>query len=203
MAISYPLNLPNYSNFTSFELRTTNIVGKSRSPYTMKSQLLEYDGGFWSISAQLTLLNRENAEQWNSFLVSLNGIFGSFLIGHPLSILSRGTATGTPRVNGANQTGKTLITDGWTNSITNILKKGDFIQIGNRLYQVLNDSNSDGSGNCTLDIWPRLRESPSDNESIITISPKGLFRLISNENIIHYCDITNLYSISFEAEEAI
>lgn len=124
MAISYPLNLPNYSNFTSFELRTTNIVGKSRSPYTMKSQLLEYDGGFWSISAQLTLLNRENAEQWNSFLVSLNGIFGSFLIGHPLSILSRGTATGTPRVNGANQTGKTLITDGWTNSITNILKKG-------------------------------------------------------------------------------
>lgn len=203
MAINYPINLPNYSNFTSFELRTTNIVGKSRSPYTMKSQLLEYDGGFWSISTQLTLLNRENAEQWNSFLVSLSGIVGSFLIGHPLSILPRGVATGTPRVNGANQTGKSLITDGWTNSITNILKKGDFIQIGNRLYQVLNDSNSDGSGNCTLDIWPRLRESPSDNESIVTISPKGLFRLISNENIIHYCDVTNLYSISFEAEEAI
>lgn len=203
MGISYPLSLPSFANFSSFELRATAVAGKSRSPYTMKSQILEYDGGYWSLSAQLTLLNRENAELWNSFLVSLNGIVGTFLIGHPLSILPRGVATGTPRVNGANQTGKILITDGWNTSVTNILKKGDFIQIGNRLYQVLNDVNSDVSGNCTLDIWPRLRESPADNESIVTISPKGLFRLIFNENIIHYCDVTNLYSISFEAEEAI
>lgn len=40
-----------------------------------------------------------------------------------------GVATGTPLVNGATQTGSTLATDGWTNSTTGILKKGDVFTI--------------------------------------------------------------------------
>lgn len=40
-----------------------------------------------------------------------------------------GVNTGTPLVNGASQTGASLITDGWTNSITGILKKGDIFTV--------------------------------------------------------------------------
>lgn len=40
-----------------------------------------------------------------------------------------GVATGTPLVNGASQTGNSLATDGWTNSITGILLKGDVFTI--------------------------------------------------------------------------
>lgn len=40
-----------------------------------------------------------------------------------------GVLTGTPAVNGASQTGTSLITDGWTNSITGIVKAGDIFTI--------------------------------------------------------------------------
>lgn len=40
-----------------------------------------------------------------------------------------GVATGTPLVNAAGQTGDTLVTKGWTNSTTGILKKGDVFTI--------------------------------------------------------------------------
>ncbi|TPE53073.1 P22 phage major capsid protein family protein [Amaricoccus solimangrovi] len=40
-----------------------------------------------------------------------------------------GTASGSPVTNGAGQTGASLATDGWTNSITGILKAGDVITI--------------------------------------------------------------------------
>jgi len=42
---------------------------------------------------------------------------------------TKGVATGTPLVNGASQTGASLITNGWTNSTTGILKKGDVFTI--------------------------------------------------------------------------
>lgn len=42
-----------------------------------------------------------------------------------------GVATGTPLVNGANQTGATLACDGWTNSTAGILNAGDVFTIAN------------------------------------------------------------------------
>ena len=42
-----------------------------------------------------------------------------------------GVQGGTPLVNGAAQTGASLITDGWTASITNVLRKGDIFTIAN------------------------------------------------------------------------
>ena len=42
---------------------------------------------------------------------------------------TKGVATGTPLINGGSQTGASLATDGWTNSTTGILKKGDIFTI--------------------------------------------------------------------------
>lgn len=82
-----------------------------------------------------------------------------------------GARGGTPVVNGAGQTGASLITDGWSNSITGVLKAGDIFTIAGmyavnpvtkqstgRLQQftVTADANSDGSGNSTLSISPSI-----------------------------------------------
>jgi hypothetical protein len=48
---------------------------------------------------------------------------------------TKGVATGTPLTNGTNQTGNSLVTDGWTNSTTGILKLGDIFTIAD-LYAV-------------------------------------------------------------------
>lgn len=108
-----------------------------------------------------------------------------------IQVQTRGTATGTPLVNGANQTGSSLVTDGWTNTITGILKVGDVFTIagvfsinpvsrlstGNLQQFVVTtvDVNSDGSGNATVAISPAITTSgqyqtvsasPADNAAI-------------------------------------
>lgn len=99
-----------------------------------------------------------------------------------------------------------MITDGWTTSTTGILKAGDWIQLGSgsatRLHKVLDDVNSDASGNATLSIWPSLRSSPSDNAQITVSSPKGQWRLASNE-IQYSIDEASVYGITFACVESL
>ena len=139
---------------------------------------------------------------FRSFILALMGQKGTFLLGDPLAKIPRGLASGNPLVNGANQIGNTLITDGWTASISGILLAGDYIQINNRLYKVLQDVTSDGSGNATLEIWPRLAASPADNEYIVTYDCKGVFRLAENVTPIYEANEERFYSINFSAIEA-
>lgn len=104
-----------------------------------------------------------------------------------------GTQGGTPLVNGASQTGASLITDGWSNSITNLLRAGDIFTIAgvyavnpvtkastNRLqtFAVTSAVNSDGSGNATIAITPSIiatgttqtvTGSPADNAAITVV----------------------------------
>lgn len=202
MAISYPLSLPTVKSAARISLSATTAVVISRSPSSYAQQVQKFSGQMWRAEVTLPAMAREDAEQFISFLLKLNGKEGTFLLGDLSAKTPRGTAGGTPLVNGANQTGQTLVTDGWSNSQT-VLKAGDYIQIGQRLYKVLDDVTSDGSGNATFSIWPRLRESPSDNATIITSNCVGLFRLADSDYQILSASADKIYSVSFSAEEAI
>ncbi len=203
MAISFPLSLPTSPGLDSFALRAMGSVAMLRSPWSFATQVQEHQGQLWMLEASVAPCLREQAEPWVAFLESLKGPVGTFLIGDPLARVPRGVAGGTPLINGANQTGETLLTDGWTPSIAGILKAGDYIQIGQRLHKIKQDAASDGSGNATLEIYPRLRESPADNAAIVTNAPVGLFRLNNAEVPLFDADYERLYSITFSAVEAI
>jgi hypothetical protein len=114
-----------------------------------------------------------------------------------------GTYGGTPLVNGANQTGASLITDGWT-ATTTTLNEGDIFTIAgvymvnpqSRLsngvlqqFRVSTATVTDGSGNSTIAIEPSIIASgayqtvsalPADNAAITVVgasaasSPQGL-----------------------------
>jgi hypothetical protein len=205
MAISYPLSLPTTSGIATVRLTANDIVGISQSPFTAAQQVYKYPGQFWEADIGLPPMKRADAEYWISFLLKLNGPFGTFLLGDPNGGTARGVATGTPVVKGGSQTGNELLTDGWTTSQTGILKAGDYIQLGSgataRLYKILDDANSDGSGNATLTIWPSLRSSPSDNATITVSNPKGVFRLTTQPS----WDISeaSIYGLNFGAREAL
>lgn len=206
MAISFPLSLPTTptaAGIEGFSLRIMAGAAMLRSPWSFATQVQEHTGQLWMAEVSIAPHQRAYAEPWVGFLEALKGPVGTFLMGDPWGKNPRGTATGTPLVKGASQTGETLLTDGWTINITGILKAGDYIQIGQRLYKVKQDANSNGSGDATLEIGPRLRESPADNAPIITASPKGLFRLNSVEVPLFDLDRERLYSVSFTAVEAI
>lgn len=209
MAISYPLSTPTNKTIAEIRLIARNVVGVSTSPFTLKQQTYQFSGQRWEADIQLPAMQRDNAEEWVAFLMSLYGQKGTFLLGDPLGATAQGsasTAAGTPVVNGASQTGGTLAIDGLPASATNYLKAGDYIQLGtgatSQLYKVLTDASSNGSGEATLDIWPNLRSSPADDATVVVSNAKGVFRL--NDNATSW-DINRmaLYGIAFGAVESL
>lgn len=111
-----------------------------------------------------------------------------------------------PFVNGASQTGNTLVIDGCSPNITGFLLPGDYIQLGSasttQLYKVLTQVDTDASGGATLDIWPDLRSSPADNASVVVAGTKGRFRLSGNTQPWQINEISS-YGITFDCVEAL
>jgi len=206
MAISYPVNFPASIGVSSINIRAKTVVGVSSSPFTGQQQVYKHQGQWWEAEVSLPPMKRDEAEQVVAFLIKMNGQYGTFLMGDFLSTAPRGVGTGTPLVNGASQAGDELVTDGWTVSTTGILKAGDWIQLGSAststLHKVLDDVTSDASGNATLNIFPNLRSSPDDNAIITISSPKGRWRLASNETD-YAIDNASIYGMTFACIEAL
>ena len=206
MAISYPVTFPASIGVSSINIRAKTVVGVSSSPFTGQQQVYKHQGQWWEAEVSLPPMKRDEAEQVVSFLIKMNGQYGTFLMGDFLSTAPRGIGTGTPLVNGASQAGDELVTDGWTVSTTGILKAGDWIQLGSTststLHKVLDDVTSDASGNATLNIFPKLRSAPDDNAIITISSPKGRWRLASNETD-YAIDNASIYGMTFACIEAL
>lgn len=186
MAITYPLVAPSAPGVARATLRAANVVGASRSPFTGQQQVQRHQGQWWAADIELPpLVGDDMSAPWLAFLLSLRGQFGTFLMGDPGKPQPRGVATGSPVVNGANQSGEQLSVSGFTASVAGILKAGDYLQLGSggsaRLHTVLADANSDGSGRVTLDIWPRLRSAPANGSAVIVRNPVGVWRLASSD----------------------
>ncbi len=177
MTISYPLTLPSAFSCRTFQLGPDHSDVVNESPFSKKQTIYSHTGERWSLSLQWPPLNTTYARQLQAFICALDGAVGTFYFGDPQMATPLGLNVGTPVVNGAGQTGKTLSTTGWTPSTTGVLKAGDYIQLGTYLHIVLQDASSNGSGVAVLDIFPRLRVSPSNGSSVITTGAKGLFRL--------------------------
>jgi len=164
MTITYPLSIPISPGIKRLQLSQKSAIGLNRSAFTYQTQVQEFQGQMWLGEITLPVMTKANAENWHAFLLSLNGVLGTFYLYDPLGRVPQGAATGTPLMNGAQSAQQPyIVTDGWTPSTTQILKAGDYLQIGQRLHKVLQDVNSDVSGNATIDIFPRLRESAVDN----------------------------------------
>ena len=209
MAETYPLSLPTHTGIASLNWAAENRVAVTESPFTLSQQVIKHAGQRWSGTYSLPAMKREDAEVWNAFLLRLDGSFGTFLMGDPIAATPRGSAAstpGTPVVNGADQTGHELAIDGLPASATGYLKAGDYIQLGSgssaKLHKVLEDVDSNASGEATLNIWPDLRSSPSDDATVAVSNAKGVFRLV--DNTINW-DIgsNSFYSISFAFVEAL
>lgn len=95
-----------------------------------------------------------------------------FDLGHPDYATPLGAGGGTPLVNGANQAGANLITDGWPAS-TLVLRAGDFFKIAglNGMRQNRADATTNGTGQVTLGILPIILAgaSPADN-AVLTVT---------------------------------
>lgn len=195
MSITYPLSMPTTIGIESIELRATNAVALTQSPFTYKQQVLTYPGQMWSASVTIPALRREFTAPWVSFLVSLKGQTGTFLLGDPdYQDGPRGTVSSCVLTGTAGSGSPTVV-------MTGSLLAGDYIQLGtganSRLHKVLQDQ----TGNGTLEIWPSLRADYT-SATVTTTGTKGVFRLASNATNWSINN-NNAYGISFDAVEVI
>ena len=184
MAVTYPLSIPTSIGIETVQLRAVNATAITESPFTFRQKVVQHTGMRWEAQISIPPLRKDVMEDWTAFVVSLKGHFGTFLLGDPNMAEPRGTAKdtpGTPVVFGASQTGNTLTIDGLPTSETGYLLAGDYIQLGSgssaNLYKVLNDVNTNGSGQATLDIWPDIITAPADNATVVLTNTVGRFRL--------------------------
>jgi len=209
MAISYPLAFPTATGVAAVTLRGVNAVAISESPFTFKQQVIAHQGQRWEAEITLPPQKRATAETWAAFLMSLQGSRGTFLMGDPNAATARGSASttaGTPVVNGASQTGQSLTVDGLPASATGYLLAGDYIQLGGgssaTLHKVLQNVDSNASGQATMELWPYVRTAPADGATIVVGDAQGVFRLTSNQ-ADWSIDSASVYGISFAAVEAV
>jgi len=112
------------------------------------------------------------AEDTKEFLATINAYWRNrtvFDIGHRYYQTQMGDGGGTPKVDGADQTGSSLDTDGWPAS-TEVLKAGDIIKVAGVPYilDVTEDATSDSDGSATLSISPPIFSggSPAEDAAI-------------------------------------
>ena len=208
MAITYPLTFPT-TGVANINLMARNVIGSTVSPFNLKQQIHKHAGQRWEADITLPPMKRAQAEVWISFFMKLYGSYGTFTMGDPNAATPRGSAAttaGTPVVNGASQTGGELAIDGLPTSETGYLLAGDYIQLGTgataQLYKVLDNVDTNASGEATVTIWPDLRSSPSDGATVAVSSAVGLFRLGTNVTDWQI-NQAGFYSMTFGAIEAI
>ena len=202
---SYPLTLPTATGIVTQNFSLTRAVAVTTSPFTFQTQVHQHQGEFWRTVISLPPMLRANANIWLSFLLQLRGRRGTFKIGDQDAKTITGVATGTIRVNGASQTGNQVALDGFANSTNNVFKAGDYIQIGSYLYMVIEDVNSNSSGEANVKIEPALRssiETINDDTTVIYSNTTTLMRLDTNE-LGWQTDKVSKYGICFSASEAL
>ena len=207
MAITYPRALPSEMVIERCSMKAKSLVAVTASPFTGEQQVHAHSGQFWEADITVAPSERGDAAAIHAWLLSLNGREKTLLFGDPAGATARGSASttpGTPVVNGADQTGASLICNGGPIGATNYLRVGDYIQLGSgstaTLHQVLEDVSTDGSGNFTLNLWPNIRSAPANGATVTVDNAVGKFRLDSNVN--SWSESTVLYGISFKIKEA-
>jgi len=210
LGINYPLTLPAIAGIgpQDFTMMEINVVGETESPFTLGQQEQQWPGQRFEAEVSLPPLTMAQAEQWLAVLGALFGKYGTFLMGDYLRLTPQGPWSGAPVVSGTNTNGSNVLNlRAATASITNWAVAGDYVQITapggpQRLYKVLQNAPSTIAGNVALAIFPNLRETLSDGNTIVTVNPAGTFRLQEN-TLTWKVDKDKMYHISFKAKEAL
>jgi hypothetical protein len=192
------ITLPTTPNPASMTWKLVYPSQTNVSPYTGARQVLGSNRGWWECTVEYPpIVGASNISPWRSFIAQMRGQVNTFQL--PVDPTAQSSASASPLVNGANQTGRSIVCDAWPASATT-LTAGQYVTINNQLLQLTADVTADGSGNATLSIEPPVRSAPADNAAIEFKNPFALMYLIEEPTLS--VGIGDVYSLSLTAREA-
>ena len=195
------LSIPAAPGFRASRFGLIANTQTFRSPLDGTVQTLELTGARWRANYELPPMTRTQAAAWTAFLTELLGSAGRFFGFDPDARSPRGSGLGGPLVNGAGQTGQSLIVDGWSALETGLLLPGDYFEVGGELKMATAPADSDSSGEATLAFTPPLRTSPADGAALTLVNPTVTMMLVDDEQAFWDADRASLYGISFAGVE--
>jgi hypothetical protein len=189
MAITYPLTPPAALEASSLSITGISATSRNVSPFTLQTQQYNWPGQGWLGSVECPPMQRAEAEQVLSFLLSAQR--GTFYFGDYANPTARGNVTGTLTVSSATANTTTLGISGATGTFA----VGDWIEISTSLYKVVQVNSSS-----SVDVFPVLRASYAGGTAITYSSARGVFRL-AESSTQWSIDVAKFYSISFSVVE--
>jgi hypothetical protein len=196
------LSVPLVPGQRQVDWSMVNVAGAVTNPFTGKQQVQNWQAGWWEAVVTMPPMQRTEAASWYAFMAQCSGTSAVFLFGDGLGVNPQGTGAGNAVTDGSFQQAYNLTTKGWSANQFALLSPGDWVQIGNRLYQCMDQVSSDGSGNASFAIWPQLREQPANGTPINVRNAQGLFRMKNNVQRFS-ASYMRTYGLSFEIREAI
>jgi hypothetical protein len=135
-----------------------------------RRQARQIDGQRFRLTAKFPVMSRTEFAPILAFIVKQRSQVESFQFVPPTLDDALGVASGVISVNGAINAGVTSVAiDGMANSTNGVFKAGDFFRFTGqtKVYMVMADVNSNGSGQGTLTFEPPLRSNVADNAVLI------------------------------------
>jgi hypothetical protein len=135
-----------------------------------RRQARQIDGQRFRLTLKFPVMTRSEFAPILAFIMKQRSQLESFQYTPSTMASSNGVASGVIRVNGAISAGVTSVAiDGMANSTSGIFKAGDFFRFTgqNKVYMIVADVSSNGSGQGTLTFEPPLRTGVADNAILI------------------------------------
>jgi hypothetical protein len=162
-----------------------------------RRQARQIDGQRFRMTISFPPMSRAEFSPINAFIIKQRSQLETFTYSPPTISSPLGVASGVIRVNGAILAGVTSVAiDGMANSTSGVFKAGDYFRFTgqNKVYMVMADVASNGSGQGTLTFEPPLRTGVSDNAILIYSSVDFTLGLVADvqefnigtENLFQY-----------------
>ncbi|MDY7002151.1 MAG: hypothetical protein SVS15_10280, partial [Thermodesulfobacteriota bacterium] len=121
---------------------TSNTPTFVSTAHSLKRQVRSRGGHRWLIEGEYPPMTRDEFAPVYAFAVAQRGQYETFTFVLPGLKTPQGSIPGTPVVDGADQTGRSIDTKGWTASQSGILKAGDYIKFNGhaKVYMVTQDA---------------------------------------------------------------
>jgi hypothetical protein len=135
-----------------------------------RRQARQIDGQRFRLRLRFPIMTRTEFAPINAFVMKQRSQMESFTYSPPTISSALGVASGVISVNGAILAGVTSVAiDGMANSTSGVFKAGDYFRFTGqtKVYMVMADVSSNGSGQGTLTFEPPLRANVSDNAVLI------------------------------------
>jgi hypothetical protein len=135
-----------------------------------RRQSRQIDGQRFRLRLRFPVMTRTEFAPINAFIMKQRSQMESFQYVPPTIDDALGVASGVISVNGAISAGVTSVAiDGMANSTSGVFKAGDYFRFTGqtKVYMVMSDVSSNGSGQGTLTFEPPLRANVADNAVLI------------------------------------